>query len=84
MSPETLSVTTFEWEQPVPTALAHLLLDKKFGFPPLCQYQIINNSDKEMMLTFKTKIGKFTEKLEEAKRILPYSTEKVNHTPLFK
>ena len=84
VSPENLSIATFEWEQPVPTALSHLLLDKKFGFPPLCQYDIINNSREEIILTLKTKIRGFSDELEETKTIFPYSTAKVNHTPLFK
>lgn len=79
-----LSIATSEWEQPVPTALSHLLMDRNFSFPPLCQYDIINNSRNEVTLTIKTKIGDFTDDLEETKTILPYSTVKVSHTPLFK
>jgi hypothetical protein len=81
--PESLSIATFEWEQPIPTALAHLLLDNKLGFPPLCQYDIINNSKDEYTLTLKTEIDGYTDEIEETKIIVAYSTNKINHTPLF-
>ena len=44
---ERMSIATIEWEQPIPTALSSLLLDKVYGFPPICQYDIVNNSKKE-------------------------------------
>jgi hypothetical protein len=84
VSPENLSITTFEWEQPVPTAISHLLMDERFGFPPLCQYDIINNSKREVVLSLRTEIEGFTNIQEEGKTILPYSRMSVNHTPLFK
>lgn len=82
--PERLLISTFEWEQPIPTAFSHLLMDERFDFPPLCQYFIINNSKKEVMLTITTEIEGYTNKQEDSKTILPYSTERINHTPLFK
>lgn len=82
--PENLSISTFEWEQPIPTALSHLLMDQRFSFPPLCQYSIINNSKKEVVLTIATEVEGFTNKQEDSKIILPYSIEYVNHTPSFK
>ena len=44
ISPENQSISTRQREQPIPTGLAHLILDKQFGFPPLCSYNIANNS----------------------------------------
>jgi hypothetical protein len=81
--PETISIATFQWEQPVPTSLSHLRLDNRFGFPPLCQYQIVNNSKQEVRVAVKTEIERFTNATEELKVILPYSINNVFHTPLF-
>jgi hypothetical protein len=84
VSHENLSISTFIWEQPIPTAFSQLLMDAKFGLPPLCQYSVINNSKKEVVLTIKTEVEGFTHKQEDRKIILPYSIECINHTPLFK
>jgi len=81
---EMMSIATIEWEQPIPTALSHLLLDKLYGFPPLCQYDIVNNSKREVNLSFKTEIEGYSTAQEENRLILPYSSLKINHTPLFK
>jgi tetratricopeptide (TPR) repeat protein len=81
---EKMSIATTEWEQPIPTALSHLLLDTRYSFPPLCQYDIVNNSKNEVILNLKTEIEEFTNIQEENTVILPYSTVRVNHTPLFR
>jgi len=84
VSDQHVSIASFEWEQPIPTALSHLLMNASFGFPPLCRYDIINNSNRETMLSFSTEIEGFTDRQEDSKTILPRSIEHVNHTPLFK
>ena len=81
---ENISIATLEWEQPIPTALSHLLVGERFGIPPLVQYDIINNSKEEVNLTVETEIETHSNKQEETRAVLPYSAIRINHTPLFK
>jgi hypothetical protein len=84
VSPEDLSIALFQWEQPIPTAISHFLTDERFNFPPVCQYVIVNNSPKEVLLKLSTEIEGFTVKQEDCMSIVPYSTKQINHSPLFK
>ncbi|MCW3999607.1 MAG: hypothetical protein NWE93_05160 [Candidatus Bathyarchaeota archaeon] len=80
--PGNKSISITEWEQPIPTGLAHFIMDKQFGFPPLCAYTIANNSEKEIITEMTTEIEGFSNRQEDIKQVLPYSIGNINHTPL--
>ena len=83
VSDESLSIAIVDWEQPIPAVLSNMLMDERFGFPPLCLYDILNNSKEEIILNFITSVEGFTYEQKESKAIFPYSRTKVNHSPLF-
>lgn len=75
------SVSTRIWEQPIPIGIYHLIMDKKFGFPPLVTYVVMNNSDTEVKLTFSTKLCSISYEEQTQASILPRSIERIEQTP---
>jgi len=76
-----ISVSTRTWEQPIPIGIYHLIINTKFGFPPLVTYVAMNNSDSEVKLTLSTKLYTVSNEVKTQASILPRSIEKIEHTP---
>ena len=78
-----ISISTYIWEQPISVVFSNYIMDKKYSFPALCTYSILNNSESEVDVNLTTIIDGYTYKYEEMKTILPKSNILIKHNPIF-
>lgn len=78
-----ISISTYQWEQPIPVVFSNYMIDGKYGFPSLCTYSISNNTETEVNANITTIIDGYTFKYEEMKTIMPKSNELIKHNPIF-
>ena len=78
-----ISISTYIWEQPIPVVFSNYIIDEKYGFPSLCAYLISNNTESEVNVNITTIIDGFTFKYEEMKTIMPKSNDLIKHNPIF-
>lgn len=75
------SISTRTWEQPIPIGIYHLIADPRFGFPPLVEYVVLNNSDTEVRFTFSSKLSDISHEEQTQASIPPRSITEIRHTP---
>jgi len=78
-----ISISYYLWEHPIPVCYSHMFNITKFGFPPICMYSIANTYNKEMTLNTSTIIKPHSLEDKTQIKVLPNQNILASINPIF-